>query len=187
MLPIRRWVASPLTSHDNRSSSALEKSFSIPTREGDFSSADGRPLLTITLCKEAYNLIEEKVEKRPVCYTFYTNTTIDEGRKKRFLDWEIFSSDRAILILNNVRARSVRRGWHTTSNREKKKTEWGTNKKRNPTIRGITCSLALFPLVMSMCLKYFFFFSNGGASARRKVQKFLLFVSEKAESGEGSI
>lgn len=136
---------------------ALEKSFSIPTREGDFSSADGRPLLTITLCKEAYNLIEEKVEKRPVCYTFYTNTTIDEGRKKRFLDWEIFSSDRAILILNNVRARSVRRGWHTTSNREKKKTEWGTNKKRNPTIRGITCSLALFPLVMSMCLKYFFF------------------------------
>jgi hypothetical protein len=84
MLPIRRWVASPLTSHDNRSSSALEKSFSIPTREGDFSSADGRPLLTITLCKEAYNLIEEKVEKRPVCYTFYTNTTIDEGKKKGF-------------------------------------------------------------------------------------------------------
>lgn len=110
-----------------------------------------------------------------------------KAEKKRFLDWEIFSSDRAILILNNVRARSVRRGWHTTSNREKKKTEWGTNKKRNPTIRGITCSLALFPLVMSMCLKYFFFFSNGGASARRKVQKFLLFVSEKAESGEGSI
>lgn len=62
---------------------ALEKSFSIPTREGDFGSADGRPLLTITLCKEAYNLIEEKVEKRPVCYTFYTNTTIDEGRKKK--------------------------------------------------------------------------------------------------------